>query len=227
MRQQDRRVFLTVSNLLQLWIIVRDTNPESLHYIGCQGYVPKAIDCKAKTANRNVNGRILAGLVASPILHPMAFNDLAKAREEWAKMHVSESNPTSGSYSLNLDQKSPHYGCLQHHRQFIHGDYDLYDIVDINSATRNLALVSSLSGSPHMVGAHFGKVQKEVNQRIGVPMVQHGGEAQFKDHSSQQVWGFCPDGTEFSLHSETAIREFYKVVFEGRENLKINLDPKK
>ena len=72
----------------------------------------------------------------------------------------------------------------------MHGDYDLYDIIDPDEAQRNLAAVESLLGHPHLRGANFYRVQSFVNSAIGVPMIQHGGEMQYADHSEQAIDAF-------------------------------------
>ena len=66
MRPTDKRVFLDAARQLQLWILVRRTNPASLRYIGLPGYLPKPIDCKAKTADLNQGRYRVAGLVVDP-----------------------------------------------------------------------------------------------------------------------------------------------------------------
>jgi hypothetical protein len=113
-------VFQEIARELQhYWILVRATNVWSLEYIGRTGqyqYAPKRIDCKAKTAKGDVPGKPwkLKGLVASPYLHPLAFTDLNDAKEQWANTRIiSTGGKNSGPYySVDLNEKSQHYGCL-------------------------------------------------------------------------------------------------------------------
>ena len=72
MRLNDKKIFLQVAQELKLWILVRRTNPASLQYIGRASYAPKSIDCKVKTADRNVGPSLLAGLVVDPTAQPLA-----------------------------------------------------------------------------------------------------------------------------------------------------------
>jgi hypothetical protein len=75
-------------------------------------------------------------------------------------------------YKVDTDTKSKHYGCLQLRGSYIHGDYDLYDVIHIAQAQRNLAAVETLLGQPHRRGAKVLTVQNFINARIGSPMIQ-------------------------------------------------------
>src|SRR5215467_283160 len=70
MRPKDVEAFALTALVYKVFILVRRTNPDSLQYIGMPGFIPKHIDCKAKTADNNVllNGRLqeIAGLVVDP-----------------------------------------------------------------------------------------------------------------------------------------------------------------
>jgi len=72
-------------------------------------------------------------------------------------------------HKADTDTKSKHYGCLQLQGSYIHGDYDLYDVIDIAQAHRNLAAVETLLGQPHRRGAKVLIVQNFINARIGSP----------------------------------------------------------
>jgi len=72
-RRQDVAAFRDAARRFKVHILVRRTNPASLQYIGRKGYMPKPIDCKPKTADKDVvlaSGRIVrcAGLVVNPML---------------------------------------------------------------------------------------------------------------------------------------------------------------
>ena len=217
MRPQDKLVFLEAASHFQVWILVRRTNVASLKYIGKPGYIPKRIDCKAKTADLDKTNLKLAGLVVSPIVHPKSFKPtkVKKAKESWEAM-----SPLMGTvYTVDMDTRSQHYGCLKLGNSYIHGDYDLYDIIDITQAHRNLALVETLLGQPHRRGARVLAVQKFVNTRIGSPMVQHGGEAQYADHSEQSIDAFGPNGEDVTILNEFSVRGWYEKIFGGRQTL--------
>src|SRR5271156_2274451 len=82
MRPQDKLVFLEAASHFQVWILVRRTNVASLKYIGKPGYIPKRIDCKAKTADLDKTNLKLAGLVVSPIVHPKSFKPTKVKKSE-------------------------------------------------------------------------------------------------------------------------------------------------
>src|SRR5882724_9163351 len=73
MRANDKQIFLDAARRFQVWILVRRTNRASLEYIGKPGFVPKPIDCKAKTADENIGRYKLAGLVIDPTGREAAF----------------------------------------------------------------------------------------------------------------------------------------------------------
>ena len=54
MRPQDKTIFLNAARQFQVWILVRRTNRASLEYVTRAGYMPKRIDCKAKTADTDI-----------------------------------------------------------------------------------------------------------------------------------------------------------------------------
>ena len=217
MRPQDKTYFLEAAKQFNVWILVRRTNRASLEYIGRPGYTPKRIDCKAKTAGANVGMYKLAGLVTSPLLQPTAFpgGKLPKAESSWKAMGAL----IGTTYKIDENKESKHYGCLQLNGSYIHGDYDLYDIIDITQAHRNLAAVETLLGQPHRRGYKVLPVQEFINSRIGVPMIQHGGEAQYADHSEQSLDAFGPNGEDVTILNEFSVRAWYEERFEGRKTL--------
>lgn len=224
MRPSDKLIFSQVARQLGLWILVRRTNPASLKYIGRPGYVPKPIDCKAKTADRDVGRWQLAGLVADPTLCPEAFGPakLAKATEIWTTFSREQALGWPGArYAVVSDRSSPHYGGLTLHGNYIHGDYDLYDIVDPEQARRNLAAIETSAGQPHMRGPNVYKVMTAINSQIGAPMLQHGGEMQYTDHSQQAIDVFGPAGEECTILNEFSVRGWYHDRFSGRQPIKL------
>jgi len=122
-------------------------------------------------------------------------------------------------YGVDTNRQSRHYGCLQLQGRYVHADYDLYDIIDVDAPTRNLAAVETLLGQPHRRGAHLLAVQEFINSRIGVPMVQHGAEAQYADHSQQAIDVFGPRAEDVTVLNELSVRAWYDTVFGGRKTL--------
>lgn len=228
MRPQDRTVFAAAARDLGVWILVRRTNPASLPYIGRALYVPKPIDCKAKTADRDPvrpGGRgvyRLGGLVADPTLVPEAFvpGKYEKALEIWAEFKAEHIDIQRGPhrYAVVTDKRLKHYGAVTRNDKYIHGDYDLYDVVDPAQPSRNLALVGQLLGQPHMRGPRLQRVMDYVNGRIGADMVQHGGEYQYAGHSDQVLDVFGPTGQSGAFSDAASVRAFYAKEFMGRRS---------
>lgn len=220
MRAQDKTIFSDAAVRFNCWILVRLTNPASLKYIGKKGYTPKRIDCKAKTADIDIRPYEIAGLVVDPTIHPNAIkpDKIKSATEAWQAMR----NLLGKKYTVETDRKSKHFGCLKFEGNYIHGDYDLYDVVDMSNPHRtrtNLALVETLHDQDHRRGWMVLPVQRYVNERIGVEMVQHGGEAQYKEHSEQPLHAFGPLGQQFVLLNKYSIEHFYETELGGRQTL--------
>lgn len=213
MRKPDKLVFAACAIDKGLWLLVRRTNPASLEYIGVPGFVPKPIDCKPKTADFGK----FAGLVVSPEIASKAFSPAKEPEADkcW-KTFLQNQAGSSGRYRVDEDPGSEWFGCLLLGEQKIHGDYDLYDIVDPRNARRNFAIVDTLHGQLHMRSPWLGDVQKFINSRIGAHLVQHSGETQYKDHTDQTLDVFGPKGEYFALATEAAIRAAYRFLFDER-----------
>jgi hypothetical protein len=50
-------------------------------------------------------------------------------------------------------------------------------------------------------------------------MIQHGGEAQYKDHSEQSIDAFGPNGEDVTILNEFSVRGWYDKTFGGRKTL--------
>lgn len=221
MRTQDVTIFAQAARKFNLWILVRRTNPKSLQYVALPGYTPKRIDCKAKTADKDVGSYKLAGLVVDPEKWPNAFRTerLSDVRKNWEKFLRECIDKPGKGYAIEQNENSSHFGCATFENKYIHGDYDLYDIIIPQHARRNLAAVETLHGQPHLRGPKVNPVKNFINELIGVPMVQHGGEMQYTDHSEQSIDVFGPGGENFTILNEFSVRRWYKDKFEGRKPL--------
>jgi hypothetical protein len=218
MRPQDQLIFASAAAdpPLKLWILVRRTNPRSLPYVGRPGFTPKRIDCKAKTAE---DGKV-AGLIVDYEIHKELFGEKKRdsAAHCWEAFQEVLHAPNS-PYSVDKKQGSPYYGCVMFRGAYIHGDYDLYDLIDPLQARRNLAACEELLGMPHRRGPYFLRVQEFVNTRIGIDMVQHGGEAQYADFSEQSIDVFGPNREQCTILNEYSVRSWYRDRFDGRPML--------
>jgi hypothetical protein len=235
MRPNDRKVFADAAKTLGLWILVRRTNEASLQYINKPLYYPKPIDCKCKTADIDAYpGKRLAGLVADPFLYERAFagGKAIKAKELWRSFWAEKGcrlgangrpetpPPSARGYGVVNNERSEHHGVLTLNKLYLHGDFDLYDIIDPSEPKRNQPRSEMLHGVLHMVSPHLQKVQDFVNRAVGSPVIQHGGEMQFTGHSEQTIDGFMPSGDTFTTQTQAGIQEVYQIVFEGRQPAK-------
>ncbi len=235
MRTKDKVAFRDAAKHLNCWILVREINSASLQYISSPGYTPKPIDCKPKTADSDANGKKLAGLVVAPTIHGSASfssNKFPKAMGCWKDFlgqqgvnactepgltpqeqgikEAEDLNKKSIEYGVDLDNRSVHYGCLKFNNKWIHGDYDLKDIILEGQERRNLAAVEELCGQPHMRGPRFYRIQSFINTRLGTSMIQHSGEAQYADHSEDTIDVFGPKGQYNHLVGVWEIRSWYE-----------------
>ncbi len=217
MRPQDKEVFGDAATSLNLWILVRRTNPASLKYIGKHGFTPKPLNCKAKTADLGK----AAGLVVDASLHKTSFRpakleSAMRIWKEFAKKHLGRDG-----FDVETSESSAYYGCLTLNGKYIHGDYDLYDIIIPGQERGNLVAMEEMLGQPHRRGPKVLQVQKYINERIGVEMVQHGYEAGFADHSQQSIDVFGPGGEETTILNEFSVRGWYRDKFKGRQTLPV------
>ncbi|MCX7099874.1 MAG: hypothetical protein NTV43_18420 [Methylococcales bacterium] len=133
-RRADVAVFKAAALAFDHFILVRETNVASLPYIGNKNFYPKPMDCKAKTAGRDVlipfaSRHIYskaAGLVVDPtIVGAKAFDEgkFDKAMVAWddflkdktpeeKKTKVFRRRGAAGIYAVDLDINSEYYGCL-------------------------------------------------------------------------------------------------------------------
>lgn len=83
---------------------------------------------KAKTAKADSSGFKLAGLIASPITHPSAFDITRNFLDNWRDLNARLVEVGSG-FSLNQSRASEHYGCVKLGEDYLYGDFDLYDVI--------------------------------------------------------------------------------------------------
>jgi hypothetical protein len=211
-RPEDKDVFAAAAIEIGVYILVRGTNEASLKYISDPLCVPKPIDCKAKTAD---NGA-LAGLVVDPRVNAGAFSEKRLATAgKWI-------DTLPGRYTVEkADAKF--YGCVKLGGKCIHGDYDLKAIVLPGQEFRILTLVTESLGQDARRGPRFYEVQQFVNNAIGKPMVQHGAEDEYLDHSTdldETIFVFFPEKKEPKLlRGPAETKAWYAKELKGRTPL--------
>ncbi|MBK8977030.1 MAG: hypothetical protein IPM29_14035 [Planctomycetes bacterium] len=218
MRPQDIRVFKEVARDFDVWILVRETNEASLRWIGEPGFTPKPIDCKAKTADIGP----LAGLVVDPYRRRDCISEArrGKARDCWAdfeKVLRADRERRVPEWGVRDAPGDEFHGAVTFRGSYVHGDYDLKDVIDAEHFARNLGVHDTLRGQKHVWSPEYRRVRDELNRRLGIEMIQHGAEAQYADHSDEMVRLFAPQGFTATFHSARELRRFYEM--HGRQTL--------
>jgi hypothetical protein len=272
------KVFSDVSKYLEIVILVRATNPKSIQWMGKKGYIPKPLDCKAKTAKKDalIEGRTIncAGLVVYPdLLGASVFdNDFAEKQKNWQEfkkaLHEKKMNSGCTVYLRSergfyaVDTHNPefnnHYGCLMICEQnppenfdpsksetrtwmrnnnmgYIHGDYDLYGIIDQSEESRpklgetHKIFVNEgyLLGQKHNTTALSSIVIRTLNNWMACEpnyeLVKHGEETARGFKGDEEVYIFYPwagvdviSKNNFKQDSEMAnyFEELYRYVFK-------------
>lgn len=136
MREEDKKSFRATAMIQKVYIIVRQTNAQSIQWIGLPDYAAKPIDCKPKTADMDItiDGKQIetAGLVINPELPGFAgafksADKAGKAREAWRKFTAqhppAQCLPRDGKevrtwpghmpgWAVQMCKTSRHFGCL-------------------------------------------------------------------------------------------------------------------
>lgn len=223
-RQCDDAIFAQVAKDEKVWILVRATNIHSLRYIGKTGFLPKPVDCKAKTADQ---GGAKAGLVVSPRLDGEAFSEdrLEKAKKSWGDFAGEKGDSMPSGYSVEKTP-GPMFGCLKYNDCFLHGDYDLYDVIDPNDPLGSVRLIKRVRDKDVSYSPKSLRVQRALNAKFPSRMVQHGDQLSWGEHTEDLIYAYPPEGASFIINlfqrgaSSAAIEDFYRQLFPGRGSRK-------
>ncbi|WP_421982844.1 hypothetical protein [Roseibium sp.] len=185
---------------------------------------------------------VIAGLVVDPNLFGEgAYTDgkYAKALAAWrsfaGQLHPEMSThekqksftyiPAGGQYFVERNPEDPYYGCVKFTSsslitagKCIHGDFDLYGIVDMDAPDRIVRVKEKRLGQTHARSPKFVDVQNFVNSRIGVNMILHGSQETYaSDHEDDDLDVFFPDGRiEYAGPGANDLAAFYQRHFPGR-----------
>jgi len=184
----------------------------------------------------------IAGLVVDPgMVGEKAYTDgkYVKALDAWRsfssqlrpEMSSYEKQqqftyvPGGGQYFVERNPDDPYYGCVKFTSsslitagKCIHGDFDLYGIVDMEAPDRIVRVKEERLGQTHARSPKFFDVQNFVNSRIGAPMVLHGSQETYASrHEDDDLDVFFPDGrVEYAGPTAANIAAFYLREFPGR-----------
>jgi len=101
--------------------------------------------------------------------------------------------------------------------KYVHGDYDLFGIVDADEPTRVRRVEETLAGQPHSRGPSTQSVQFSVNAISRLALVKHGEQELFADFDDEALDVFYLDGRLRTLPDAAAAREFYPTELRGRQ----------
>jgi hypothetical protein len=122
------------------------------------------------------------------------------------------------SWRVDVDPLSPRFGCLQLHSAgcgwcYIHGDYDLKDVIVLGRETDNRRAEGTLDGvknfTPVLYNVQFDTIRSELNVLMDAEMVQHGAEAQFAWHGDEPITVAFPDWTHLLLTDAMTVQSWY------------------
>ena len=160
-----------------------------------------------------------------PSLKQVAHADATRGGIGLAELRTINQRPADfrgeRCFMVDRDPESRHFGCLMLNGAYLHGDYDLKDVIDPTRLGPHVAYAERLHGQPHMRSPEIGAVLEYVNHAIGVPMLQHGGEAQYAPHTDDTVEVFGPKGEAHTLKGRDEIVKWYKFAFQREP-----IDPK-
>ncbi len=233
---EHERIFKLAARTYDVWILVRESNPKAWRFYDRDGYYPKRLDVKAKTAKKDLHPYELAGLVANPRTHPNAFGDrdMNDVRRCWDKTlpHVYIPGPGENRvylpagklYAVESDPDHKHYGCLYYtlyglasKKLFVCGDYDLYGLISAKDPAQHLFVEETMLGQPHARTPELRDVQYFLNREMGAALIQHGAQESFMSHQDEGVIIFWPDGSKVTYAKDKKeIEDLYRTEFGGR-----------
>lgn len=170
--------------------------------------VKKAMDCWQQTMD-----------VLSPTLKHTTVS--VQDPSTWAIWGVERTGVMAPNWQwrVDIDPASPRFGALQLRRGgggwcYIHGDYDLKDVIVQGRDTDNRRNEGKIDGvknyTPVLYEIEFERVRARLNALMGVEMVQHGAEAQFAWHGDEPITVAFPDWSHLILHDAMTVQSWYE-----------------
>lgn len=192
----------------------------------------------------------IAGLVVDPgMVGEKAYTDgkFAKAMEAWRSFagqlrqemstHEKQKDltyvPGGGLYFVERNPEDPYFGCVKFSSsslisagKCVHGDFDLYGIMDMDAPGEIVRVKEERLGQTHARSPKFFDVQNYLNGRFRVPMVLHGSQETYASkHEDDDLDVFFPNGrVDYAGPKAKDISDFYEREFPGRTLFRKN-DP--
>ncbi|MGX1497238.1 hypothetical protein ACSSV1_002274 [Labrenzia sp. MBR-25] len=158
-----------------------------------------------------------------------AWNDFKKQlRPEMATFEQQKTMtnvPRGGLYFVERNPEDPYFACVKFTSsslitaaKCVHGDFDLYGIVDMDAPHQIVRVRENRLGGKHTRSPKFFDVQNFVNSRLGAAMVLHGSQETYAtEHKNDDLDIFFPSGrVEYAGPAAADIEAFYKKEFPGR-----------
>lgn len=219
--------------------------------------IPKPKSCDAKTADEGPNaGLVVCPVINADAFSPERLSEAMETWHKWApewipvqfeKSFLNKSNGSQHRFDLDNDrfnkdglplhygvieeEYSPHFGCVVNFQsgspKMMHGDYDLYDVVDPQSPQDRRRMELEFNGSKSIYGPKTAQVQKALNNlmsdgQVSTALIQHGEHLAKFDHKDDMIYAFSPNPGDalivvypfaFGLES---IKALYRNIFNDR-----------
>ncbi len=197
MRLSDDLVFRKLARKKKLIIIVRDSNPDALDYIGKKGYKPKPETLKAKTAR---SGKYKGLAVADP--SDPRLQEYLKTKNMTYDQYVNTELKGKG-YRVDPPEKG--YVVRDGQGNAFYSDYDLHGVYDAKTGQN----------------AYSESLRNELNKDMGGEMIQHGPHDEWPKRNDKNEAGpnygpqppctaYGPDGSTYRLETFDDMRAFYE-----------------
>ena len=127
-------------------------------------------------------------------------------------------NAPQWKWRVDVDPASPRFGCLQIRKAgegwcYIHGDYDLKDVIVLGKETDNRRAEGKLDGvknfTPVLYEREYETIRLALNNLVGADMVQHGAEAQFAWHGDEPITVAFPGWKHLLLYDAVTVQGWY------------------
>ena len=106
-------------------------------------------------------------------------------------------------------------GDCQTRMQYIHGDYDLYALLNVDDFNES-TIKETMNGVEHNSSKQLPNIQDFLNRGIGSPMIQHGDQFRLKHKGGDVVYAFYPDGSAYVFEESVgSITDIFELLYSA------------
>jgi|SaaInlStandDraft_1057018.scaffolds.fasta_scaffold11886_5 hypothetical protein len=222
--------------------------------------IPKPKSCDAKTSDAGPNGGlVMCPMIVPDAFSPERLSEAMETWHKWApewipvqfeksfldktddRQHRTDFDDDQFNkdglpvhFGVIEDEYSPYFGCVVNFQsgspKMMHGDYDLYDVVDPQSFNDRRRMELDFNGSKSLYGPKTAQVQEALNNlmtdgQVSSALIQHGEHLAKFDHKEDMIYAFSPTSGDaliiiypfaFGLES---VRSLYRNIFNNRQPL--------